>query len=82
MPALRRGRAFRDSLRGMRATHACAGLALPTNSVEEEKKELEDKISAGSPDQNLLNLAISEVEAAFEKANSTILNIINCEKIE
>jgi hypothetical protein len=51
-------------------------------TLEEEKKELEDKISAGSPDQNLLNLAISEVEAAFEKANSTILNIINCEKIE
>lgn len=51
-------------------------------TLEEQKKELEDKISAGSPDQNLLNLAISEVEAAFEKANSTILNIINCEKIE
>ena len=39
-----------------------AGLYLSLIATfEQEKKELIDKISAGSPDQNLLTLAISEV---------------------
>ena len=50
--------------------------------LQQEKKAIEDQINAGSLDQNYLTSAIAEVQAAFERANSTILNISSCEKKE